>query len=407
MTDRAPLSGIVVLELSVFGLGSLAGVALADLGADVIKIETPHGGDPGRAFAASAVDVVLSDGRNAFFETFNRGKRGIALNLKEPEGLKIGRDLAAGADVVIENFRPGALERLGLGYDALARVNAGLVYASASGFGPYGSERDRPGLDYVGQARTAYMWTFGSPGDPPFNHTIGPADMVGSMMLTQGVLAGLAARAATGRGCLVETSHVGAMMWLQYFNLSLSVFTGAPDWPRESPEAPVNPLAAVYECADGRWVALGLVPSQRYWIEFCRTIGRPELEHDERFETHEARQRNSAALTAILRSVFRQRPCGTWDQLLRSGNFIYEVVQTVDDLRSDAQIHANDYLLDLEYATLGTRAVVRLPFHFDGVPVASRRVAPGHGEHTWEVLKERLGMTLEQLNALAQRGAIS
>jgi crotonobetainyl-CoA:carnitine CoA-transferase CaiB-like acyl-CoA transferase len=407
-STASPLAGLVVLDLSVWGLGPLATVNLADLGADVIKIESPDGGDPGRnVVVAVGLDVQMKDGRNAFFEVFNRGKRSVVIDLKHPEGAELLRDLVRSADALMENRRPGALDKLGLGYEALSEINPRLVYASMNGYGPLGAERTRPAFDYIAQSRSGYMWTMGSAGDPPVVHTLAPADVIGSIVLVEGILAGLVSRSRTGRGSLVQSSQIGAMIWASYFAVAQTLFTQADNWPRDSRKAPANPVVNNYECADGVWMVINLLQSDRYFPAFCQAIGRPDLLEGDRYASHEARRFNSAELVRELSETFAQKTSDEWTSLLRGEEFVFDVVQRIPDLPRDPAVMANDYVMDLEYGDGLTQGPVpRVPFHFDGVPVRSTRLAPGYGEHTWEVLMEKAGKTSAELEDLSLRSVI-
>lgn len=407
MPDQGPLSGVVVLDLTVWGLGPIATVMLADLGADVVKIEQPDGGDPGRnVVVAVGLNVQMEDGRNAFFETFNRGKRSVIIDLKQSDGVELFRELVKSADVVVENRRPGAMDRLGLDYQTLSTINPRLVYASANGYGPFGAESNRPAFDYIAQARSGYMWTIGDAGDPPVLHTLAPADLVGGVILINGILAALVARSSTGKGCLVQTSQIGAMMWHSYFAIALTLFSQSPDWPRDSRRAPANPVCNFYECSDGVWIVLNLLQSDKQFPLLCRAIGRNDLLKDPRYETHETRRENSAALVESLSETFGRRTSEEWRRLFAGEEFVFDIVQKVSDLPSDSQISANDYLMELDYGDLTQGLVPRAPFHFNGHAVRSDRVAPGYGEHTWEVFIEKLGMTTAQLEDLSLRSII-
>jgi crotonobetainyl-CoA:carnitine CoA-transferase CaiB-like acyl-CoA transferase len=407
VTESGPLSGVVVVDLSTWGLGPIATVALADLGADVIKIESPDGGEPGRnVVVAVGLDVQMEDGRNAFFETFNRGKRSVIIDLKCPEGVALLLELVRKADVLVENRRPNALANLGLAYEDVAAVNPRLVYASANGYGPYGEERDRPAFDYIAQSRSGYMWTIGEAGDPPVLHTLAPADLAGGTLLMNGILAALFAREKTGKGGHVQTSQIGSMIWTSYFAVALTLFSQAEDWPRDSRKAPANPVCNYYECADGVWIVFNLLQSDKEYPLLCRAIERPDLADDQRYASHESRRENSAQLVKELGDTFLQKSSSEWRQQLSGEAFVFDVVQRIPDLPNDPAVLANDYLMHLDYGRLSQGPVPRLPFHFDGNAVGSSRLAPRYGEHTWEVLSSMLGKSSDELEDLTLRSII-
>jgi CoA:oxalate CoA-transferase len=400
--SRGPLHGLRVLELSIWGVGSMAGVMLADLGADVIKIESPSG-DPGRQLMHwGRVPCMLDDGRSGYFEVFNRGKRGIALNLAREIPRRIAFELAAKADVVMSNFRPGVMERLGLGYDAICAVNPGLIYATATGYGPYGPDRDRPGFEFVGQARSGYMWSMGGEGEPPQFHNVGPNDIGGAIMLAQSVLAGVAGRGLSGKGCKIQTSGIGAIMFLQQSSAGGVFFINGGEMPRARREEEVNPLTTYYECSDGQWIFLGALQTERYWASLCQKFGIPELADDPRFATLEAIITNREQVVAILDEVFAKKTSDDWLKVLAEvPDLVYERIQTLTDVRSDPQYLANEYIMKLADSDGSDRTVIRAPFHVDGHAPRSARRAPLHGEHTWEVLSEYLGYAHDDLVALA------
>jgi crotonobetainyl-CoA:carnitine CoA-transferase CaiB-like acyl-CoA transferase len=401
-----PLHGIKVLELSIWGVGSLSGVALADLGADVIKLESPSG-DPGRQLShLLRMPVMTDDGRSAFFEIFNRGKRGIALDLTREVPRRIAFELATKVDVVTSNFRGGVLERLGLGYDAVRAENSGVVYATANGFGPYGPDHNRPGLEYTGQARSGHMWTMGGDDDPPMCHHASPSDIGGSAVLTQAVMAGLVRRSLTGDGCHIEMSSLGAMLFQQQASAGAGLFMNAPAITRARRENEQNPLANHYCCADGEWLVIGILQIDRQWPSLCHLLGRPDLLDDPRFATSAAVKQNNEALIAILDQIFAKKTSDEWFEILRNDpDLVFDRVQTLAGLRKDPQLTENDYLIEVPYDDGGTsRTMIRAPFHVNGEAPRAKLRAPVHGEHTWEVLNEYLGYDTDQLAALAMNG---
>lgn len=400
-----PLHGIKVLELSIWGVGSLSGVVLSDLGADVIKLESPSG-DPGRQLShLLRLPVMLDDGRSAFFEIFNRGKRGIALDLTRETPRKIAFDLASKVDVVTSNFRAGVLERLGLAYDVVRAVNPGVVYATANGFGPYGPDRNRPGLEYTGQARSGHMWTMGGDGDPPMCHHASPSDIGGAVALTQAVMAGLVRRSLTGEGCHVEMSSLGAMLFQQQASSGAGFFMNAEEITRARREEEQNPLANHYRCADGQWLVIGVLQLDRQWPTLCKLLGAPQLLDDARFSTGSAIKENNRALIAILDGIFATKTLDEWFQILAEDpDLVFDRVQTLADMRRDPQLVENEYLIAVPYDDGTSRTMIRAPFHVNGNAACASRRAPVHGEHTWEVLAEYLGYGTDQLATLAMNG---
>lgn len=400
-----PLDGIRVIDWTIWQQGPVCSTMLGDLGADVIKIEERIGGDPGRGMAKlSGID--MADKPNFYFEANNRNKRGITVDLKKPEGLAIVHQLVETADVFVQNFRQGVAERLGLGYADLRPRNPRLIYATATGYGPEGPESGDPSFDQLGLARSGIMLAAGEPDMPPLAIAGGIADQMGAIMLAYGVLAALLARERFGVGQAVDGSHLGSMMALQGLSVSARLMWGfaIPRMPRKYQ---ANPLWNHYQCKDGRWICLGMLQPDRYWADFCRVVGRPELAADERFADLRVRAANAGAAIEILDALFAEKPLAEWLRLLRAGgDFIFCQVNSVDDLPDDPQVKANDYVVDYDHPRHGPTQVIGLPLRLSETPGSIRRPAPEFGEHTEEILTEVLGYSWEQIAALKDREVI-
>jgi len=400
-----PLDGIRVIDWTIWQQGPVCSVMLGDLGADVIKVEERVGGDPGRG-VLRAQGIDLADRPNFYFEANNRNKRGITVDLKKPEGVEIVRKLCDGADVFVQNFRQGVAGRLGLDAATLRARNPRLVYASATGYGPLGPDSGDPSFDYLGLARSGIMMSAGEPDDDPLAIAGGIADQMGAIMLAYGVLAALLARERFGVGQAVDGSHLGSMMALQGLSVSARLMWGfaIPRMPRKYQ---ANPLWNHYECQDGRWICLGMLQPDRYWTDFCRAVGRPELGTDERFVDLRVRAANAGAAIEILDAVFATKPLAEWLRILRAGgDFIFCQVNAVDDLPNDPQVTANDYIVDYDHPRFGQTQVIGLPVQLGETPGSIRRPAPEFGEHTEEILTELLGYSWEQVAALKDREVI-
>src|SRR5262245_66306123 len=301
-----PLDGIRVIDWTIWQQGPVASAMLADLGADVIKVEERTGGDPGRGMLRSA-GLDLSGVPNFYFEANNRNKRSLTVDLKKPEGMAIVRRLAERADVFVQNFRKGVADRLGLGAAVLRERNPRLIYASATGYGPEGPESADPSFDYLGLARSGIMLSCGEPDDPPLAIAGGIADQMGAVILAYGVLAALLARAKTGHGQDVDASHLGSMAWLQGLGLSARLMLGRA-LPRVHRRYATNPLWNHYQCADGEWLALSMLQADRYWPRLCEVLGVPEAATDERFASMLARMANAGDCVALLDDTFVRKP---------------------------------------------------------------------------------------------------
>jgi crotonobetainyl-CoA:carnitine CoA-transferase CaiB-like acyl-CoA transferase len=400
-----PLDGIRVIDWTIWQQGPVCSTMLGDLGADVIKVEERVGGDPGRGMTKlSGID--MGGMPNFYFEANNRNKRGITVDLKKPEGREIVYQLVAGADVFVQNFRQGVAERLGLGYADLKKHNPKLIYATATGYGPDGPESGDPSFDQLGLARSGIMLAAGEPDMPPLAIAGGIADQMGAIMLAYGIMAALVARERFGIGQAVDGSHLGSMMALQGLSVSARLMWGfaIPRMPRKFQ---ANPLWNHYECQDSRWICLGMLQPDRYWAEFCRVIGRPELATDERFVDLRVRAANAGAAIEILDAVFASRPLAEWLRLLRAGgDFIFCQVNGVDDLPNDPQVQANDYVVDYDHPRFGATQVIGLPVRLSETPGSVRLPAPEFGEHTEQILTEELGYSWEQVAELKEREVI-
>jgi crotonobetainyl-CoA:carnitine CoA-transferase CaiB-like acyl-CoA transferase len=401
-----PLDGIRVLDWTIWQQGPVCSAMLGDLGADVIKIESRDTGDPGRGILKMA-GVDVSDRPNFYFEANNRNKRSLVLDLQRPEAREVVYELVARSDVFVQNFRKGVAARLGLDYASLERHNPKLVYASATGYGPEGPDSGEPSFDHLGLARSGIMLAAGEPDMPPLAIAGGVADQMGAIMLAYGIMAALVARERHGVGQQVDASHLGSMAMLQGLSLSMRLMLGGA-MPRSHRKAAANPLWNHYACADGRWLALAMLQPDRYWADFTRAIGRPELVSDERFADLKARVRNAEACIEILDATFATRPRDEWIRTLREseGDFIFTIVNSVQDLPDDPQMRANDYIVDFDHPQFGSTTVMGVPVQLSRTPGGVSRPAPEHGQHTEEVLMELLGYDWGRIAELREKQVI-
>jgi CoA:oxalate CoA-transferase len=400
-----PLEGIRVVDWTIWQQGPVCSAMLGDLGAEVIKIEERERGDPGRGMVRMS-GVDMKDRPNFYFEANNRNKKGLTLDLKKPAGRDILYQLVAKSDVFVQNFRLGVAARLGLDYATLRQHNPWLIYASATGYGPEGPESGDPSFDQLGLARSGIMLAAGEPDMPPLQIAGGIADQMGGIMLAYGVLAALLARERFGIGQEVDASHLGSMLMLQGLSVAARLMMGfaIPRVPRKYAS---NPLWNHYRCGDGGWICLGMLQPDRYWADFCRVLGRPELADDERFTDLRARAANAGAAIEILDEVFAGRPREEWVRILRAGgDFIFTVVNSVDDLPNDPQVRANDYIVDFEHPQFGTTQVVGIPVRLRETPGSVRLPAPEFGQHTEEILSGLLGYDWDHIAALKDQEVI-
>ena len=400
-----PLKGIRIIDWTIWQQGPVATQMLADLGAEVIKIEERERGDPGRGLTKAAGSATVKGGLNFYFEANNKHKKSIAIDLKRPEGREIVHRLAARSDVFVQNFRKGVAGRLGLGYADLAALNPRIIYASASGYGPEGPDSGEPSFDYLGQARSGIMNAVGTGSTAPVYIQGGIADQMGAIMLAYGVLAALFVRERTGIGQEVDASHLGSMMALQGLNVVARTIMGA-EFPRIPRANAFNPLWNHYRCADDKWIALAMLQPDRYWKDFCEVIGKPELIEDPRFAAN-TRGWNATALIAILDEVFAARPRDEWMRILKSrGDFIYTIVNSVSDLPDDPQVRANDYVVEYEHPALGNMTLLGMPVKLSKTPGEPRGHAPEFGEHTELLMTEVLGYSWDDVARLREANVI-
>jgi len=400
-----PLEGIRVLDWTIFQQGPVCTAMLGDLGAEVIKIEEREGGDPGRGVTRiSGID--MADRPNFYFEANNRNKKSITLDLKKPAAREIVYQLVTKSDVFVQNFRLGVAARLGVDYATLRRHNARLIYASATGYGPEGPEAADPAFDQMGLARSGIMMAVGEPDMPPLQVGGGIADQMGAVMLAYGVLAALLARERHGVGQEVDASHLGSMLMLQGLSVSARLMMGFA-FPRVPRKHATNPLWNHYRCADDKWICLGMIQPDRYWRDFCRALGRPELADDARFADMRVRAANATAAIEILDAVFASQPRDEWLRRLRTGgDFIFTVVNSVDDLPDDPQVRANNYVVDFDHPQFGKTQVVGIPVRLRETPGSVRLPAPEFGQHTEEILSDLLGYSWEQIGQLREQQVI-
>lgn len=395
-----PLDGIRILDWTIWQQGPVATMMLGDLGAEVIKIEERVGGDPGRGVMQIA--GAKTGARNYYFEANNRHKKSITLDLKKPEAKEIVYKLVERSDVFVQNYRKGVAAKLGLDYPTLARHNPKLIYANATGYGPEGPDASEPSFDYMGLARSGIMTAGGEPDMDPLNITGGIADQMGAIMLAHGITVALLARERLGIGQEVDTSHLGSMMALQGLNLACRLTLGK-EFKRFYRNKAVNPLWNHYKCQDDKWLCLAMPQADRYWHDFCKTLEIQEIETDPRFENMKVRGRNAEEIITIIDAKFLSKPREEWMRILKAGgDFIYTLVNSVNDLPSDPQMTANDYVVDYDHPAWGETQIVGSPLILSETPADPKGPAPEFGEHTEQVIVDMLGYSWEEVSKLRE-----
>lgn len=391
------LEGIRVLDLTIWQQGPYASAMLADLGADVIKIEGPDLPDPGRRFL-----FRRELGLSPYYEAHNRGKRALALDLKHPRGKELFLRLVKGADVFLHNLRGGAVERLGLDYQVVGKVNPRIIYAHASAWGGEGPDVKLGSYDILAQARGGIMMLNGEPDGPPLPAPVPIADQVGAMVAAYGIVVALLHRERTGHGQELNVSLLGSQLALQSFNVTSYLLTGR--LPQRQPRGGFGPLWNTYKGSDGKHFALAML-EDRWWPGVCQAIGEPDLERDPRFETAPKRFQNRQELTALLDEVFARRPAREWVQRFQEHSLMAAPVQDYEELVNDPQVIANAYIQEVERPGHEPVPMVGVPVKFGTTPGEIRRLAPALGEHTHEVLLD-CGLAEDEIGQLEGDGII-
>jgi crotonobetainyl-CoA:carnitine CoA-transferase CaiB-like acyl-CoA transferase len=398
-----PLDGVRVVEMGAWVAGPAAGVVLADWGADVVKIEGPGVGDPGRLFATIlGGDLPF----NPPFEMDNRNKRSAVVDVRSEAGLAVALDLIGRADVFLSNFRPAALERLGLGSEALLARNPGLVYGLITGYGLEGPDKDKAAYDIAGfwaRAGIAHMLT--QPGGvPPFQRG-GMGDHSVGISTAGAICAALYSREKTGKGQLVATSLLRQGVYTRSFDLALALRLGVPLGVGDRKSMP-NPVINNYCDKEGRWLWIVGLEADRHWPPLARALGHPEWAEDERFSTGAARAQNARELTSILDAVFATRTRDEWAaEFEKEPEVWWAPVQNLEEVIADPQVGACGAFCEVPDGA-GTTLLPNTPADFHGTPGDHTCMAPEQGQHTDEVLAE-LGLSPERIAELRASGAVA
>ena len=395
--DRMPLSGIRVLDLGRHLAAPSCAMLLGDLGADVIKIEKPGVGEDGRA-----AGPPFFQGISAFFLSANRNKRSLTLDIKRPEGQAIFRRLAATADVVVENFRPGVMAALGIGYGTVSESNPRVIYCSISGFGADGPYADRPGLDQIVQGMSGLMSVTGFEGEEPVRVGIPIADLLTGLYGAYGVLAALQARERTGRGQQVDTSLLEAMVGTMGFQ-AVRYLNGGDVPPPAGNHHPINAPYGVFKARDG-YLTIGATGPKR-WPLFCRLLGAEEWLHDPRFATNGGRHEHRLKLAELIEETLKTRGVDEWEALFNEAGIPAGPVYAMDRALDHPQVRHREMVVERAHPTLGTISLLGLPVKLGDTPGDVRRIPPGLGEHSDEILAE-IGLGAQERDGLREQGIV-
>jgi formyl-CoA transferase len=394
-----PLEGLRVVDLTRVLSGPYCTMQLGDMGAEVIKVEQPGKGDDTRAFAPP-----YQGDQAAYFLSINRNKKSITLDMKSEAGKAVLWRLIETSDILVENFRPGAMERLGFGYAAVKKRRPAMVYASISGFGQTGPQKDRPGYDVIVQGEAGIMDITGPQDGAPYKVGAAIGDLVSGLYAVQGILAALYAARATGQGQHVDVSMYEAVASLLTFNAGIYFATGEPPRRRGNAHPTIVPYET-FEAADG-WINLG-VANDDLWQRFCKAAERPDLAADARYLKAADRVRNREELVPIVRTLVRTRTRDDWmARLEKAGGVPAGAIRTVGEVCESDLLKARGMIAEMPHAGVGVVKAVKNAVHLSGTPLDAYAAPPQLGEHTHEVLTRLLGYSDAEVEKLAREGVV-
>ena len=393
-----PLEGLRVVDLTRVLSGPYCTMQLGDLGAEVIKVEQPGKGDDTRAFAPP-----FQGDQAAYFLSVNRNKKSITLDMKSARGKEVLWRLIDTSDILVENFRPGAMDRLGFGYEAVAARRPAIIYASISGFGDSGPQKDRPGYDVIVQGEAGIMDITGPRDGAPYKVGAAIGDLVSGLYATQGILAALATRGGSGKGQHVTISMYEAVASLLTFNASIYYATG--DSPRRrGNEHPTIVPYETFEAADG-WINLG-VANDDLWRRFCKAAERADLIEEPRFAKASDRVRNREELVPLVRTIVKERTRDEWLARMDKAGVPSGAIRTVGEVCDSDLLRARGMVAEMAHASAGTVKAIKSPVHLSATPLQGYAAPPTLGQHTREVLTGLLGYSASEVDTLAREKVI-
>ncbi len=391
------LEGIKVLDLSRALAGPYCTMMLADMGAEVIKLEMPGKGDDSRSWGPPFVE-----GESAYFMSINRNKKSITLNMKNEQSKEIVTKLIKQADVLVENFRPGAMDRLGFGYDAVKEMNPGIIYSSISGFGQDGPYRMLPGFDQVLQGMGGLMSITGEPGGPPIKVGVAIADIAGGMFAAFGIVTALFNREKTGKGQMVDVSLLDSQVaWLTY---RAGAYFASGEVPQ--PVGSGHPVIVPYQAFKAKDVYINIaVGNDQLWEKFCKAVGLESVMDDPKFATNAKRVENREEIVKIVGDLIVTKEGQEWLNILEEAGVPCGPIYSVDKIFSDPQVLHRQMMKELDHTKVGKVKVTGIPVKLSETPGEVKTPPPYLGEHTQEVLKE-LGYGDQDLETLRQENVI-
>lgn len=386
-----PLQGIRVLDFTRVLAGPAATMALADLGAEVLKIEPPGTGDDTRTFPPFRDEV------SHYFVSGNRGKKSIVIDLKTEAGVALAKDLASKCDIVIENYRPGVMDRLGLGYETLSAINPRLIYCAISGFGMTGPLRDKPSFDIVVQALSGALSVNGEPGGLPTKLGIPLGDLVGGINGPIGILAALYERSVTGRGRLIDVSLLDGVIGMLGYLAQLTFFTGEDPKPQGSQHPNLVPYG-VFPASDGSIIIACL--TNAFWARICKALGMDEQMLDPRFDTLQKRRDQRALVNEMISERTRCKTVAELEALLSEHQVPNAPILGIKEALAQPQAVAREMVVETEHAVLGKIPIVNRSIRFPGDPQPVPSAPPVLGQHTDEILSDVLGLSAADIAQL-------
>ncbi|MPZ99842.1 MAG: hypothetical protein GEU80_11005 [Dehalococcoidia bacterium] len=390
-----PLEGYRVLDLSIWQQGTYATTMLADMGADVIKIESYANPDPGRGLGFAPGTP------SPYFHSLNRGKRSILLDLKTEAGQEVLYKLVESADVFHNNMRGGVMERLGVTYERLCAANPRIIYSNATAWGHTGPRYRAGSMDLPAQARGGFMSVTGDAEGGPTPAGFPQADHVGALVSGYSMVLALLHRERTGEAQQVDTSLYGSQLVIQSFNITGAMWSGAPRGRSTHETRPAT--WNHYRAGDGKWFMIGALPPDKWWPQFCEVMGLPELAQDP-YRTAAARMERNPEVIAKLDAVFQTKTRDEWVEAFQARDLLVEPILDYTEISQDEQAWANDYLVRVPDAEGQEWPMVGSPVHLSKTPAKIERMAPEFGQHTEEVLLEA-GYSWEEIDTLRGRGA--
>jgi CoA:oxalate CoA-transferase len=394
-----PLEGITVLDLTWVLSGPYGAMVLCDLGAEVIKLERPPRGDVART------TLPIKNGESGYFFSINRGKKSMSIDLTKEEGKDLFLRLVEKVDVVMENFTPGSMEKLGLGYETLCQRNARLIYAATSGFGQTGPDRLRPALDIVVQGMGGVMSITGHPGGPPARPGLSLGDIAGGLFTAIGILAALQERERSGEGQMVDVSMLDCQIAILENAFMRYFVTGEVPGPIGTRHPAATPFQA-FPTKDGYMVLAVSWGVENQWELFCALIERPELINDKRFDKPHARTANHAELEPLLNEALMQRTTAEWVKEFDAIGLPCGPLNNIPQAAALPQVQARDMLVEVDHAQIGRTPLANTPVKLSRTPGGIKGTSPALGQHTDETLRSLLGLSDEEIGGLRERAVI-